>query len=274
MATDVTPSAGALHFVSLNLSQEPTILFIHGGFSSHAAWYPVLRHLSQFHILLVDLPGHGSHASGDIRPITLPHAASLVAAVIREHAHNSKAHIVGFSFGAYTAFQVAADYPAMVGRVYTTGTGRDWNYGEPAFLGITAFLWFGDNAPKWVMNWFETSNHITTPPELKEDSQKWKSRRTWAFYKEVLGALRGFLQSGVLERVKAPVLLIAGTAHDPVDGTKMYRDLLKQGGCEEVRAVKLEGYTHAWEMRDPELYARSVTAWVDSKELPKELEEM
>ena len=140
MASDQEAPASSPYFVSLNPSQKSTLLFIHGGFSSHAAWYPVVRQLSQYHILIVDLPGHGSHSSGDIRPVTLSHAASLIADLIRQYANGGWAHIFGFSFGAYTALQLAADHPAVVGRVFATDSGRDWNYSGLTFLGIALFF--------------------------------------------------------------------------------------------------------------------------------------
>ena len=126
------------------------------------------------------------------------------------------------------------------------------------------------NAPSFLGTWFNNKHKIVEPPELIEDGALWKDGRTLGLNYDVIGGLVEFSRGDVLDHVKCPVLMVSASAHDPVGGQKMVCERLRKGGCEEVKAVELEGWPHAWNGRDPELFANSVDAWLVGSPLAKE----
>src|ERR1700728_671806 len=109
-------------YVAHNTLEKTTILLLHGAFSSHFEWDFVIPHLSSYHLLIPDLPAHGS--SMDLGPFSIPYATSLLAKLIRNEAKNGKAHVVGLSLGGYTGLSLAKDYPELVDVVFVTGCGK------------------------------------------------------------------------------------------------------------------------------------------------------
>ena len=263
-----------LKFFSLDppFPMDETILIIHGAFSSHAAFLHIGRLLAAkgYHVLLPDLPAHGSGTSGAIQPFRFSTSVSLLADLINQHAHNGKAYIVGFSLGGYLALNLAADHPDLVTRLYCSGAGRDWNW-SPAKAHLASVVMYGmSKAPSFLGTWFNNKHKIVEPSELIEDGALWKDGRTLGLHHDVIGELAEFSSGDVLDRIKCPVLMVSANAHDPVDGQKVTCERLRNGGCEEVKGVELKGWPHAWNGRDPELFANSVIAWLVGKSLPKE----
>ncbi|KAH8157896.1 hypothetical protein CIB48_g10346 [Xylaria polymorpha] len=108
-----------LFYVSLNSSSEITIVFLHGLFCSHLEFNLVTPYLHDYHLLLVDLPSHSrSSRSG---PFTLENCAARISSVIRKHAHNGRAHVVGVSAGGFVGMQLATQNPELVTSLYVSG---------------------------------------------------------------------------------------------------------------------------------------------------------
>ena len=82
----------------------PAIVFLHGGPLSSRMWQPQIEQLTDYHLLVPDLPEHGQ--SRAIPPFALPDAATQVAELIRTKAHAGRAHVVGLSLGAQTTVQL------------------------------------------------------------------------------------------------------------------------------------------------------------------------
>ena len=102
----------SLSFTSWNDDKQTTIVLLHGGFTCRLEFALVLPHLSDFHVLLPDLPLHS--ASRHIKPGTTDKSAWYVAQLIRSHAHGGKAHVVGVSMGGYIGQCLALDQPDLV----------------------------------------------------------------------------------------------------------------------------------------------------------------
>jgi len=66
-------------------------------------------------------------------------------------------------------------------------------------------------------------------------------------------------------------LVVAGTKHDDVEGTRKLGDMFRKGN-KDSRAVKIEGGMHAWGIKWPDMFAEAVKAWIESKDLPEKLE--
>jgi pimeloyl-ACP methyl ester carboxylesterase len=94
---------------------RPMIL-LHGGLGSSEMFGPVLPALAEHHrVIAVDLQGHGRTADID-RPLDVRFMADDIAALI-DHLGLDQPDVVGYSLGGGVALQVAAQYPAKVGRL-------------------------------------------------------------------------------------------------------------------------------------------------------------
>ncbi|KAF2965676.1 hypothetical protein GQX73_g7905 [Xylaria multiplex] len=100
--------------ISMNPSAETTIIFLHGLFCSHFEFSLVVPYLTDYHLLLVDLPSHSRSRASDSGPFTLTNYAARVASFIRNNAHNGCAHVVGLSTGGFVGMQLAAHDSELV----------------------------------------------------------------------------------------------------------------------------------------------------------------
>ncbi|KAJ5778869.1 Alpha/beta hydrolase fold-1 [Penicillium paradoxum] len=85
--------------------RQTTVALIHDALVSGLYWNLMIPHLPSYHFLVPDRPGHGK--SQAIAPLSVDLAARLIAQLIRTHAINGLAHIVGHSLGAQVAIRLA-----------------------------------------------------------------------------------------------------------------------------------------------------------------------
>jgi hypothetical protein len=66
-------------------------------------------------------------------------------------------------------------------------------------------------------------------------------------------------------------LAVAAAKHDSVEGTRKLGAVLRRGNAES-QAVAIQGALHGWGLITPVLFAESVKAWIEERELPRELQ--
>src|SRR5256885_1364514 len=86
-------------------------------------------HLSSYHILTPDLP---AHSSSQVTTFTISPAASLVASLIKSHAHSIPCHVVGLSAGGFVALVLAKAHPQLVQTLCGRLCGKELAYGRGA----------------------------------------------------------------------------------------------------------------------------------------------
>jgi pimeloyl-ACP methyl ester carboxylesterase len=88
----------------------PALLLVHGVGAARLVWAPVLAPLAaRYHVLIVDLPGHG--ASAPLAPgadAGCPALAAMLARVLARLGAE-RPHVVGNSLGGWIALELAAD---------------------------------------------------------------------------------------------------------------------------------------------------------------------
>jgi pimeloyl-ACP methyl ester carboxylesterase len=116
----------------------PAILLLHGTRRTRAMWHRQVADLAgDFHVLTLDLPGHGTLA--DI-PFRLADASAAVATAIRQ-LPAGRAVIVGQSLGGYVGMDVAAHRPALVaGLVLASATAEPRSLVRHAPRAVGAYL--------------------------------------------------------------------------------------------------------------------------------------
>lgn len=270
------PSAGQLYFVSSNDSASQTVILLHGICSSSSEWGLVTPHLSdEYHVLAVDLPLHSR--SRHIAPFTIENAADHVAAVIRDHAHGGKAHVVGLSAGGFVAQNLTQRYPELVSTLYITGAMpfagfRAWISTHPVLLYLVSGA-FNKYIPLAVVRRINTSMGMQVSDELLLEQQ---DNFSYALIRDGFAGIGAFNLDTVKElaETKVRTLAVAGEKQDDVEGTRKMGQVLKEHGLPQNVAVVAKDAVHAWDLQKPELMAESIKAWIENRPLPEGIEEL
>jgi len=255
-----------------------TIVFLHGAGGSGWMWQPQLDAMTDFHILVPDLPEHGQ--SAEIKPFSIHDSAVRVAELIRTRAHGGKAHIVGLSEGAQIALALLAQNPQLVDRaIISSALVRPIPGANLMSPGLIAFCvkWFVEpfkNMDWWIRINMKYSAGIPEKyyPQFKKDFQS----LTGDFFAHIIVENQRFRLPDGLERVSVPTLVVAGKKEYGVMRQSV-RDITntiptaKGFLVEHLRKLSL-AEEHNWNMTAPDLFTQMVRAWITDHPLPAELQ--
>ena len=244
----------SLYYKEINgSSQSPTVLLIHGAFSSSTDWEPVIPHLSDaYHLLVPDLPGHG--ASEHIGPFSEEHSARLLARLISERALDGRAHVVGLSLGAHVAIELASKYPQVVNAVLVSG------YEVFASSQLMAYgLWlqnriqsaFPQALVRWLMDGTDIPSGKCSMALCHAVAKTGEWPPPWPGRTLIVAAGK----SGILP-----------TADHPHDAVRL-RDIGRQANS-DTKAYTHPQMRHPWSLQAPELFARTARDWVEHCSVP------
>jgi 3-oxoadipate enol-lactonase len=204
-----------------------TAVLIHGNEESSLVWYAWMPRMGQeFRVVRPDLPGLGRSRIPAGFEWSLPSLAAYVAHVM-DKAGVDSAHIIGAKAGGAIAMQFAADYPARTRTlsvvhvpVVTSGAAARLSVLNPkeqrARLGSAA----SKEMVEYWQNMFATASEVTS--------------------KGLVTAVYGadFVRDGVLQRIKAPTLLMTadrGQAQS-VEKARQYQTLIPNSQLVVVRS--------------------------------------
>jgi pimeloyl-ACP methyl ester carboxylesterase len=255
---------------------HPTILFLHGGGGAGWMWQPQVESLkNDDHLLVPDLPEHGRSAA--IQPFTISGGVDLVAELIRTQARGGKAHVVGLSEGAQIALALLAAAPELVNHAILSSAlvhampGMGW-FGAGTWAAMYRSI-EPLNKYAWWARLNMRSNGI--PGQyLQETLETYKTLTAQAFAHVIVENQKFRLPTG-LEKVTAPTLVVAGRKEYAVMHQSV-RDVAAAIPGAQARLVhhtrKLSlAEEHNWSMTAPELFIRTVRAWIERQPLPVEL---
>ncbi|KAH7175385.1 Alpha/Beta hydrolase protein [Dactylonectria macrodidyma] len=268
-----TPSEDKeLFFESINPAGSTSIIFIHGVLSCHLEWEHVTPYLSSdYHLILVDANGHSNSSS--ILPSLLPATTDRVADIIKRHAHDGKAHVVGLSMGGFVALELARCYPELVHSVFATGAHPfrglyRWLSLRPTIIWVLLCLLH--SMPDFLYWCMASSYGMAKHEELKAEMAKNRSLET---VRDNYTSILDFDYEKVRD-IHVRTAVIAGGLQDDVEATREMGPLLRQGGNNESQVFVVKGAVHAWSLQFPEVFALGIKAWVEGKDLPAEYEEL
>ena len=259
-------------------ASAPTILFLHGGGGSGWMWQPQLEALTDFHILVPDLPEHGQ--SMDVKPFSIQDSVGRMAELIRTRAHGGKAHLVGLSEGAQVALALLAREPGLIHRAILSSAlvhpmpGASWM--SPGLI-ATSVKWFVEpfkNIDWWIRLNMKYSSGVPEKyyPQFKKDFQN----ITGAQFAHIMVENQSFRLPSGLEKITVPTLVVAGrneygimrrSVRDVAQAIPTAKGFL----VAHPRKMSL-AEEHNWNMTAPDLFTQMVRAWVTDGSLPSELQ--
>ena len=242
-----------------NATAAATLIFVHGACSSGSEWDLVTPHLqNNYHILLPDLPHHG--ASCGIAPFTIDLAVSLLAELIRTHAINSKAHVIGLSLGATVVLALASAHPSLAQTVFVSGYGTFSSMSPDT---LARGLWLQSRIeggiPRSWMRWaMDGTDFPSSPMPSLELCRQIATPHTPG--KEGVAALKPWpARTLIIAAGKKDWLPTADSQED----AKAVRDCLIEAQEGKTKAVTHPQLRHPWSRQRPELFADAVRAWVE-----------
>ena len=260
-------------------AQNPAIVFLHGGGAGGWMWQPQLDALSDaFYCLAPDLPEQGR--SMEIKPFSIQDSVERVAGLIRECVPGGKAHVVGLSEGAQITVALLGRFPEVVDRaVISSALLRPMPWLAWMFSPKMAALSYELGIPPFKKNdwWIRLNMKYSAAipedyfPQFKEVFQNY----TRDGFVHLMVENLAFRMPAGLEKVTNPTLVIVGRQEYP-EMIQSGRDLVNTLPNATGRMVNLGssaslGKEHNWSMNAPELFSRTVRAWLTGQPLPNEL---
>lgn len=267
-----------LGFQALGDVRSPAIVFLHGGGVSGWMWEPVASRLAdRFYCLIPDLPEFGR--SREIKPLTIRGAAGLTADLIREQVPGGRAAVVGVSEGAQIAVQMLAEHPGVVERAVISSA-------------LLRPIWFSGLLTEGLIRW---SFRVSVPPYRNSDgwirlNMKYSAGIPETYFPQFKTEFQQLTEDGFthlmlenqrfrqpagLEKCTSEVLVCVGRREYGAMQASA-RDLLQV--LPNSRGVRVDlgrkgslASEHNWPLTEPDLFARSVAAFLQGQALPGEL---
>jgi pimeloyl-ACP methyl ester carboxylesterase len=241
-----------------------TVVFLHGGGMGGWMWRPQIEALRQFRCLAPDLPAHGANL---LLPwTTLRDAARWVADFIAREAPSGRAHVVGLSLGAVIGYELLTAFPESVDRLVLSG---GMGLGKP---GPTLMSRLMRAAMPLSTNRLLVSMSLAAMRVPAEDRDQARGAMTgmnpdalWGMVEQVLAYQ---LDEAMLRTRPHAVLAVAGS----LEVAAIRRTVRR---LEELmpaaRAAIVPRGLHTWHWQYPELFSRTVAAWLGGEPLPDQL---
>jgi len=267
-----------LFFESTGPETTQTIVFLHGGGAAGWMWRKQVDALSnRFHCLVPDLPEQGKSVNSGAFSMEL--AADLVAELISYHVSEKKAHIVGLSEGAQVAVALLSRHPEVVDHAVISSAIL---HPLPGMQFYTPGLIRGSH--RWFVeplknnNWWIKLNmqYAAGIPDnyFDEFKRSFQSTTEDGFTHMMLANLHFRLPSG-LRNFHNPVLVVIGSK-EYKQMKESARDLLSvlphaHGVIVNLGRKATLAQEHNWALTAPELFSKTIAAFIEDKQLPVEL---
>jgi pimeloyl-ACP methyl ester carboxylesterase len=132
--------------------REP-LLLVHGGLGDAFAWVPILRDLARsFHVIAVDLPGHGLADPFEFKAEDLLDLMSSFLREVTTVLQLGAVAVCGSSLGGLFSSRFAVDAPDLVSRLVVIGMPGGYKRGVPLPLRMLGLPVIGQPLGRLVMS--------------------------------------------------------------------------------------------------------------------------
>lgn len=185
--------------------RNPAILFLHGIRLGREIWAPHARVLAQhYHVVTIDLPGHGAQAHVDFSERSLRDTISNAV----ENICASPPLIVGYSLGGYVAMEYSARNPEHTAGLLLAGCAMDYEGWRRFPYEMSVRL--SEMVPRhWLDAFFHVSLRVTLPKPLAQVVEQIPFNRD-VFRHSATLARSNKRFSEMLAAYRKPVLFVQG----------------------------------------------------------------
>ena len=242
----------------------PALLLVHGLTASHAIWEPTIAAFAgQWHVIALDLPGHGESDKPDA-PYTIDFFAGMVRSLARELGIR-EAVLAGSSLGGQVVLELAAWYPTFARALILAAPAVGYSTAMRA-MGQALQMLTGPRVLRVSLAQFFQQNfhdrtrigHVTRRRILEE---RLTAPDFPAFARAVARSLGGVLTAAAqpLERVTQPALIVWGR-EDRLVPLKRSERLLRR--MPHARLQVLERCGHLPMLEQPSAFNRAVEGFL------------
>lgn len=248
------PTAAGLHYFlhkGGSAFRSPVVL-IHGAGGDHLFWPPEIRHLPDYRVITLDLPGHGKTDGPGCQSIE--DYAGYVAKFV-DASGISRAVFVGHAMGGAIALALAHDYPERVAGIGLISTGASLpipsSVMENAANQSTLLL-----AMKGLQ---EMSTGAQTSPKRVDNTFKRLAETRQPLLFGDLMACDRFNMLDRLGDIRTPVLVICGTADKltPIRFSETFSSQIPGAALQTV-----EGAGHMLILEQPDRLAKLLCVFI------------
>jgi pimeloyl-ACP methyl ester carboxylesterase len=208
-----------------------------------------------------DLPGHGN--SSQVEWVSFQDTANQAAKVLKERVEGKRAHVVGYSLGAYVTAQLLSAAPELVDHAIICGAAARPLPGSALLMNrlITRFI-------KRKFLWQGLARMWGVPPAEHEAFIRIGLSVSQASYGRINDELARVQLPIGLENANCPTLV--------VNGQKEPKVVVQSVGDFVAALPNAQGYLapqgdHYWGFSNPEIFVQMVQAWITDEPLPQEL---
>jgi pimeloyl-ACP methyl ester carboxylesterase len=262
------PNGESLAYIEMGNLSGPPIVMIHGYTDSARDWVPMLPYVSKrFHLILVDIRGHGQSSKPECCYSRLDFAYDIK--LLLDAMHVPKTDFVGHSLGTIIVQTFAEYWPERTGRVVlissTGGMPPDAAKKPPEFDFMKQIRNLKEpieaDSP-FMIAWWDSPTPVD--PDFISRQRKDAAAiplRVWlAVLDQTLADMNNYADlQRTLPRLKAPALLIWGSK-DPIMEEPMRKSLRDALPNARVKVFEGLGHNPFWE--NPAGVAQVISAFL------------
>jgi pimeloyl-ACP methyl ester carboxylesterase len=275
------PGGVRMHYLEAGAPPKPTLVLIHGygdSFMTWDGWIPVLA--PDFHVLAVDLPGHGLTRAPAGYRASVDGYADLLDAFAGKLGLEPFA-VAGNSMGGGTAWQLASRYPGRVSALVLVDS-SGWS-AAPSKPPALAFRLLRSPPGIFVLKHFET--RPITAEALKANVvrktlitpafvTRWQETHRAPGHRDILMSLRpgphSAASAAALGRIAVPTLVLHG-AQDTIVPPEAARKFA--AAIPGAQLILYAGVGHMPQLEIPERSASDVAAFLKAHARPAQAKE-
>ncbi|WP_370077149.1 alpha/beta fold hydrolase [Lysinibacillus sp. RC46] len=259
-------------------SQNPTLIFLHGLGSTGQAFGELAKHLSEYHFVTFDLPGHGYAKALEEEKAYFPsNLIENIEETINQQLGYTSHYLIGHSFGADLALHYAAKYPKRIKGIILL----DGGYLSPKDLGMSletelqAIEKFCDEVrfPSWDV-FFESEKEELSrwSVELEEASkaqvkeQDGEIRLTISTFtgQSIIKGIYAEPVTDIIAQVHCPALLIRATKPTEINSTRKKSIQILQTRVKNLAIEPITDAGHDIFREAPKDVAKKIRTWVEN----------